>query len=150
MVDFLWTPIRAGTVKRVEMETQVLQEMVDFLEATVHPDAVYLFGSGAQGRLRSDSDLDVALLLETPLTPAEKVALSERLVDICHRPVDLIELGVASTVMQAQVVGKGRLLTEHHANRRAYFEMRTLKAYALLSEERQVILDRMKREGTLF
>jgi uncharacterized protein len=51
----------------------------------------------------------------------------------------LIDLHKASTVMKAQIVGKGRLIYEQDPPKRMNFSMVAFKEYALLNEERQVI-----------
>lgn len=39
---------------------QKLDKAIEMLQTTLHPYAVYLFGSAAENRLRSDSDIDLA------------------------------------------------------------------------------------------
>lgn len=134
----------------VSVAGAMIAEIVRHLEVAIQPEAVYLFGSAARGGLRRDSDLDVAVLAPTALDGSQRYALAAELADICHRDVDLIDLRSATTVLQAQVVTRGRLIAEESPVERALFEMRTLKAYAMLSEERLPITERMVREGTLF
>jgi len=48
------------------LASDTLVELVDRLAAAVHPRAVYLFGSHAHGVPRSDSDVDLMLLVDDP------------------------------------------------------------------------------------
>ncbi|MHB1981308.1 MAG: type VII toxin-antitoxin system MntA family adenylyltransferase antitoxin [Sulfobacillus sp.] len=134
----------------MELGNRTITEIVRHLEANLHPQAIYLFGSAARDGLRQDSDVDVGVLTKSALTDTERYVLAGELADICHRDVDVIDLCATTTVLQAQVVTRGRLIAEAFPLDRALFEMRTLKAYAMLSEERLPITERMVREGTLF
>ncbi|WP_286171696.1 nucleotidyltransferase domain-containing protein [Gracilibacillus phocaeensis] len=44
------------------MNTELQQQVQDFLVPTLHPAFILLFGSYAKGNQRSDSDLDMAFL----------------------------------------------------------------------------------------
>lgn len=72
--------------------------------------AVYLFGSQAAGEADATSDVDIAVLIDGAVDPLALWALSGELADIVNLPVDLVDLRSASTVMQYQVITKGRLL----------------------------------------
>jgi predicted nucleotidyltransferase len=72
--------------------------------------AVYLFGSQASGEATHASDVDLAVLVAGPLEPLHLWKLAGELADIVHRPVDLIDLRSASTVMQYQIIISGRRL----------------------------------------
>lgn len=126
----------------------VLERAVRCLTHGWDLDAVYLFGSAAARRLRADSDVDLAVLADEPLAAPERLALTAELADIVRRDVDLVDLRRASTVLQAQVIARGQRLLVADASAAAWFEMRALKSYALLNEERAPIFERMRREGT--
>ena len=69
-----------------------------------------LFGSGAAGRQRADSDLDIAVAAAQPLSAAEKMALIEALAERTGRPIDLIDLKVVAEPLLGQIVRHGRRL----------------------------------------
>ena len=69
--------------------------------------AVYQFGSTVQGGEHAESDLGLALLARSALPNLDRWTLQEDLAAELGRDVDLIDLRAASTVMQAQVLGKG-------------------------------------------
>ena len=52
----------------------------------------FVFGSLAQGGAGLDSDLDIAVQADRPLSVAQEVELIELLAAACGRPVDLIDL----------------------------------------------------------
>ena len=60
-----------------------------------------LFGSGARGALRPDSDIDVGILPRDPnLSLAAELDLQTHLERLCGRPVDLVRLDRASTLLR--------------------------------------------------
>src|SRR5206468_251906 len=70
-----------------------------------------LFGSGATGRLRGDSDLDIAVLpVEETLALSAELALQADLERAAGRPVDLVRLDRASTFVCWQVAKNGVVL----------------------------------------
>lgn len=109
-----------------------------------HPDSwvgAYVFGSQASGRARADSDLDLAFLARVPLEPARVFAAAQRLAEQLHVDVDLIDLARASSVLRAQVVGKGRKLGPPESRALDEFEMYALSDYARLNEERAATVE---------
>ncbi|MCF7708233.1 MAG: nucleotidyltransferase domain-containing protein [Verrucomicrobia bacterium] len=52
---------------------------------------IYLFGSAVTNELDSESDIDIAVLLNRALTAGEVYKLTMRAVDLFDRPVDIIE-----------------------------------------------------------
>jgi predicted nucleotidyltransferase len=69
-----------------------------------------LFGSVAAGQPRSDSDLDIAVAADHPLTLAEKMAMIQALAEKTGRPIDLIDLATVSEPLLGQIVQHGRRL----------------------------------------
>lgn len=67
-----------------------------------------VFGSVAKGSARKESDLDLAVMAEKPLSAAEKVALIEDLALVVGRPVDLVDLRKAGEPLLGQVLKHGQ------------------------------------------
>jgi predicted nucleotidyltransferase len=90
--------------------------------------AVWLFGSGARGELRADSDVDVAVLL----TRAGETSLDHhrRLLDLASRleaaldgrRIDLVVLTAEQPMLSHQVLAEGVLVFERDRTRRIDFE----------------------------
>lgn len=136
--------VRAEEPHRVVIEPSIR----DALVATIRhhlPDivAVYVFGSRARGRGRRDSDLDIALLLPpgADVDVSRRIALAGDLRDIADCVVDLSALdAVDATVLTKEVVTTGSLLYTNDEAAVALFEMRALREYARLCEDRQPVL----------
>lgn len=72
--------------------------------------AAWLFGSGAKGRLRADSDIDLAVVRREPLRGLERYDIAARLALRFGRDVDLLDFERLSPVMKVQVIAGGRIL----------------------------------------
>jgi uncharacterized protein len=124
-----------------------LDTIKEFLLKKVEPYLIILFGSAAQGKLRTDSDIDLAFLCDRTFNEYDIFLSARELSDILGRDVDLIDLSQASTVLKAQVIGKGKVVFNGDTLRGKVFAMNTFKEYAVLNEERQCVLDRFKERG---
>lgn len=72
-----------------------------------------VFGSVAEGTQRPDSDLDVGVLADVPLTPRRRQRLIREMAQLAGRPVDLVDLHDAgpavllSALRGQRLVGRG-------------------------------------------
>jgi uncharacterized protein len=126
------------------------QTIVQFLVKKINPYVIYLFGSEAQQQARQDSDIDLAFLSERTLSHYERFMVAGELAAILNCDVDLVDLKEATTVFQAQVVGKGKVLYCADDDKKAQFEMKVFKEYAKLNEERAEILERIRKRGAVY
>jgi predicted nucleotidyltransferase len=112
--------------------------------------AVWLHGSWATAYERADSDLDLGLLGDRPLSWTDRgefVAKLARLLDE-SRDIDAVDLLPADSVFAAMVVSTGeRVFSRGDAAQR--FEIRALSGYARLNEERGEILRDILERGTI-
>ncbi|WP_368490701.1 nucleotidyltransferase domain-containing protein [Clostridium sp. BJN0013] len=127
-----------------------INKIIEFLIRNVTPYLIYLFGSAVNGIFREDSDMDIAFLSDNEFTSYEVFILAQKLSDKLKRDVDLIDLNKASTVFRVQIIAKGNIIYCIDDNRRAYFEMYAFKEYATLNEEREVILQNIKKRGRVY
>src|SRR5674476_953502 len=92
-----------------------------FLVQALDPFLIMLFGSAAAGQLRKDSDFDIAFLSDREMGSYQLFTLSQQLADLLGREVHLIDLNTTSTVLQAQVVVKGKsFLTKNRIDARSF------------------------------
>jgi predicted nucleotidyltransferase len=66
-----------------------------------------LFGSLAAGRATPESDLDLAVLMEAPLSAETRMALIGELSQAIGRPVDLIDLRTTGESVLGQILKHG-------------------------------------------
>ncbi|KPB74343.1 type VII toxin-antitoxin system MntA family adenylyltransferase antitoxin [Pseudomonas cannabina] len=125
------------------------QNLLKHLQSRL-PDmlAVYLFGSQATGHAGADSDLDLAVLVPGTLDPIEAWRLAGEIADIVHLPVDLIDLRTASTVMQYQIITKGRRLWGKNEEA-GIFEVFVLSEKTSLDSSRAGLLEDIQTRGVI-
>jgi predicted nucleotidyltransferase len=66
-----------------------------------------VFGSAASGRLRRDSDLDIAVEADATLTATERMDLISRIAAKSGRPVDLVDLRTVGEPLLGQILKGG-------------------------------------------
>lgn len=116
---------------------------IDILQ-TKYPrlQAVYLFGSQADGTARSDSDVDLAFLNDAP--PVDAVELWNTTQDIAialNKDVHLIDLRHASEVFRAEIISKSKVILDLDPDARADFETYAISAYTDFNERRRHFLE---------
>lgn len=131
-----------GTMSTSSIDDRRLTAARAALQGREAVQAAYLLGSAAAGRLRTDSDVDVAILPSRPagLSVAERLALTAELTEILGRPVDLGVLSTANVVYAKEAVTTGRILWERDRITTARFAMLALSMYASLQEARREVL----------
>lgn len=110
--------------------------VVEALAARVPVDTAWLYGSGATGRMRKDSDLDIGLLLRGHVSAWVLAGLAVEFESLAGRPLQLVDLDAAGPILSRQVLAKGVLLLDALPARRHAFLMRTLTDYADLKHAR--------------
>ncbi len=111
---------------------------------------VYLFGSQAAGDARPDSDIDLAVLAGGPLPLARVHALAEAVASVLVREMDLVDLAAASTILQMQVIGEGRLIDAPDPEAAALFELRVMRDYQELKARRAAIEADIVERGRVY
>ncbi|WP_298438331.1 nucleotidyltransferase domain-containing protein [Geobacter sp.] len=118
-----------------------------------YPDvqAIYLFGSFGTEDEWPESDADIALLL--PPVEAKKVgslamsALRRALEEVLGKEIDLINLRLAPTVLQKEVIAADRRVYDGERVAAEEFEMLTISLYQKLNEERAEIIANALADG---
>jgi uncharacterized protein len=100
---------------------------------------VYLFGSFAAGLDRADSDVDLGVFAGRPLQRPRVIELAHRVASLLRRDVDLVDLADASTILQMQAIGEGRLIDAPKPYECALFEVRVMRDYQDLKARRREI-----------
>jgi predicted nucleotidyltransferase len=112
--------------------------------------AVYLFGSVAYGADTADSDVDLAVFAGQPLARTRVLDLQEKLANALRREVDLVDLAAASTILQMQALGEGRLIAAPQPVVAALFELRVMREYQDLKERRADLEADVVRRGRIY
>lgn len=124
------------------LDDHALPAAVGILANHASVEAAYLLGSAVAGRLRPDSDLDIAVLPRRPheLPPQACFELAAELGAIFGRTVDLGVLTTGNVVYAKEAVAHGRLFFHRDRGVTARFAMLVLSMYAELQESRREVL----------
>ncbi len=129
-----------------------LQENIvkEIKKALPEVQGIYLFGSHVSGQQNQESDLDIAVLLPEPMENIHRWKLSQQLAASLKKEVDLVDLQNTSTVMQFQVVRKGKRLFTANFSYCERFEDKVFQLYLTLNDDRKPILDEIKKRGNIY
>ncbi|MFQ3597852.1 MAG: nucleotidyltransferase domain-containing protein [Chloroherpetonaceae bacterium] len=111
---------------------------------------IYLYGSRADGTVKTNSDWDIGLLVETPTDPVQRWEAAQTLAVKLNADVDLVDLRQCSTVMRFEIAGKGTRI--YTTNRLACetFEYQSLSIYQRFQEERKPIMEEIFKRGKIY
>jgi predicted nucleotidyltransferase len=105
----------------------ILQSVSHTLASEANLKVALVYGSAATGKLRRDSDVDVAVLFAKPLSMDERLELCERLTATTHREIDLVDLCNLGGEILHQVLTKGRVLIKN--DEKAYYSLAKRMVY---------------------
>lgn len=108
---------------------------------------VYLFGSYAKGKQRSNSDMDLGLVFQHGMDEMErferKLEIASDLEDLLDIPVDVVDLCSADPFFLHQVLLSKELLVERSTEQRVAFEVESRRRYF----DMQPVYERYHREA---
>ena len=114
-----------------------IDRIASLLDERFGLDALWLFGSEAQGRARADSDVDLAALLRRRPEGLEWLYAKADIAVFLGRDVDLVDLHRASPIVAMQVLKTGRLLVENDSAKRVAFVARVPGLYEDVKRNRR-------------
>lgn len=124
--------------------------IVEFLKQKLKPIIIYLFGSFAKGEGRNDSDIDLAIYTLDEVNPYNLFVIGNYLSFEVKKDVQIIDLKNISTVFAAQIVGHKEILYCEDEVLMANYDIRALKDYVKLNEERQIVLEKINEDGKIY
>lgn len=111
--------------------------------------ALYAFGSRVTGQATSESDLDLAILVDGPVDPFAIFTLAGEIAKIAGLEVDLVDLRAASTVMQHQIITTGERWWQRDS-RAARYEATILNMKTSLDEARAGLIGDILKRGSVY
>jgi predicted nucleotidyltransferase len=90
----------------------------------------YIFGSYAQNKARADSDVDIAIYLDTAMDVETYLEIKVRLAEVCKREVDLIILNEATPFLRYEVYRNNILLFSRDKACETQYIVKTLFEYS--------------------
>jgi predicted nucleotidyltransferase len=93
------------------MQNMPDREIIKNLESALYEissiKTAILYGSAAQGRLRTDSDIDLAIAEDKPLTVDKHIELCGKFSLYLHRNIDLVDLRSVHGILLSEILTKG-------------------------------------------
>ena len=127
------------------------EQIIDCLsEAVPSLQAVYLFGSVVTEHFTDESDIDLAILASDTLDPLVRWEILQQLGADLNRDVDLVDLTIATTVMQFQVVSTGERIFATDPAAMEWWELKVYQLYLTLNDDRKPILDAIQASGRIY
>ncbi len=111
---------------------------------------MYLFGSRAKGKIKSKSDVDIAVLYEPETVPIPHQALDMRnhLERLLGQDVDFVVLNLANPILRHQVLKTGSVILMNDQKCQSRFICRTISEYDDTKRMRKVIEQKMMDRAT--
>ncbi|MHC8965708.1 type VII toxin-antitoxin system MntA family adenylyltransferase antitoxin [Priestia aryabhattai] len=133
------------------MDRQIAQSITEFLHTHIQPSFIIVFGSFAKGTTHQESDIDIGFYVkDKKLDKYEVFMLAQELATLLKREVDLVNIAEASTVFQAQIYTTGEVIYSGDDTLRMNEQMKALKMYAKLNEERKDVLQKVDESGSIY
>jgi predicted nucleotidyltransferase len=120
--------------------------------------AAYVYGSAASGKMLSTSDLDLALVLEAPPDPYDRLQMELKIqADVedamAFAPVDVRAINDAPIMVRGNIVQNGIRVYESDRGARVDFEVATRKRYfdfaPVARRLQKAFLEHVLKEGML-
>lgn len=137
-------------MKFMQSNQDIYKKIVEQICA-VYPQviAIYVFGSFISTP-RSDSDLDLAVLLPAPADEVAFWNLAQQLAVSINRDVDLIDLRRASTIFRFQIIHSGNRIYCRDEVLANSFEDLVFSMYLNFNEKRAALIKSIKQRGGVY
>ncbi|KMT64719.1 type VII toxin-antitoxin system MntA family adenylyltransferase antitoxin [Catenovulum maritimum] len=91
----------------------IIERLKEILNQQPELEIAILYGSAVNGKMRPDSDVDIAVLFNQPLNTSQKLTLASQLEKQLNRSIDLTDLSNLNGTILKQVLSKGVVLIEN-------------------------------------
>ena len=140
-----------------DLET-IQRVLIPYFQTRPDIQVGYLFGSVVSGRMRPDSDVDIAVLVSDRVMSRDplkfRLKLMTGLMKVLNRDdVDLVLLNQAPPLLAHRILSKGKLIFERSASHRVAFQVRAVNRYLDTQPMRNLYLAYLKKhahEGRIF
>lgn len=111
-----------------------IKRIIRYFKTQTEVSTLYVFGSLAKGRKTSESDIDIAVLIdESKLRKINFEALKQKYYaaspGFSLRPVDIVILNTAPPFLKHQVIKTGKILFDRNRKFRVRFTARAIMEY---------------------
>ena len=133
------------------LTNEIKEQLIEKVKQEVNPAFIILFGSFAKDTVREESDIDLAYFSSNKqLSSYDRFLLSNELALIGGREVDLVDIKEIDTVFTMQIFAQGIPIYLQDENEFIRQRMRAYSMYATLNEQRAVIINDIKKRGSVY
>lgn len=119
-------------------EMKEIEQLGSLLEGFAEVRLAYLFGSVASGTERTASDIDIAILLQSPNDLETQEKISAAIERAFGRTVDLVDLAHAPPLLAHEIIRAGKLILCRDEDEQVRFVTRTAARYLDTAHLRRV------------
>ena len=127
-----------------------LGKIKEIILEKVKVSAIILFGSYARNKERSDSDIDIAIRPKIVLDKFELINLQNELEESVNIDIHLINLNTIEEDFRYDILMTGKELYVENQVEFIEYKLKAFNEYLELSEDRKIIIDKIKKGGTLY
>jgi len=139
--------------KKIEKIKDLNDVVINWAEEFV-PEYIAVYGFGSVFDLNFDlnksGDVDIAILLPSPINSLERYYAQEELARRLGKDVDVIDLLSASTVMKMEVINNSMIISCKDKRATEFFATYVFSSYVRLNEERSEILKDAIARGRIY
>ncbi len=89
---------------------EIEKELVQLISAKADLRVIILFGSTARGDENEESDIDLAVLFQKPMSAEIRMKIIEETALVCGRPIDLVDLSTVGEPLLGKILHTGKRL----------------------------------------
>lgn len=129
---------------------EIIQKAKTVLLQEIEVEAIILFGSYARGTEKNTSDIDIAIKPVHNIDSTELIDIKNKLeAELCI-DVHLIDLNAINEDFRYEILLSGKTLFCKNEYELEMYKLKMYSDYLLFSEDRKVIVDKIKKGGTLY
>ena len=127
------------------MET-IKDKIINFFLTHTNCEAIVIFGSYARNTQTNESDIDIAIKSQPPLTKKEIFNLSNLLSDILNKDIDLVDLDtIENDGFKYEILINGTTIYTKNSYSFDMYKLDAFREYLELNESRKAIIDDIKK-----
>lgn len=127
-----------------------LEKIKEIILKKFEVSAIILFGSYARNKERLDSDIDIAIKPKARLDKKELINLQNILEENINIDIHLINLDAIEEDFRYDILITGKELYVENQSEFLEYKLKAFNDYLELSEDRKIIIDKIKKGGTLY
>jgi len=128
----------------------IIEKIKKILMEELEINAIILFGSYARGTQKLTSNIDVAIKIEKQIEKKQLLTIRDKIEQAIDIDVHLIDLASTNEDFRYEILLSGKTIYCKDEYELEMYKLRQYSDYLLFSEDRKIIIDKVKEGGTLY